>query len=127
MRAADFPSDALSVKRLRQIFPKLFDKERYSYGSFFYPIGVEQPSHLVRLHELVSAEREVADCAYHDAIGILLDEGIREDAGVARKNLEQLYVEFKLADSPETARLLIRQVEEQGAQQGKLVKSRRAR
>ena len=53
-----------------------------------------------------------------------LDEECKWCADEARKTLEMHYQEFKLADSPETARLLIQLVEEQGVKQGERAKSR---
>lgn len=128
--AVDFPSDALSMKRLRQSFPKLFDggSLQDGYGSFFYPLGPDNPDRLVRLADLISAERAVAEYAFWNVIDPYPSETLNDDDGEGaeylREELEQLYVDFKLADSPETARLLIRQVEEQGAQQGRRIKGR---
>jgi hypothetical protein len=133
----EYPSDALSVKRLRETFhPDFFDRGTItdgwdSYGSFFFPLGHEKPLHLVQLHNLLSAERAVAEYAYLSVLDPFpsetCDDEIREYDLEARKHLEELYVDFGLADSPETARLLIRHVEEQGAQQAKAVKSRESR
>jgi len=133
----EFPSDALSVKRLRETFPpEFFDHGNISdgwnsYGSFFLPIGTNDPLHLVQLHNLLSAERAVAEYAYLNALdpypSETCDEEIHEYDIEARMHLEELYVDFRLADSPETARLLIRHIEEQGAQQGKAHKSRESR
>lgn len=131
--AVDFPSDALSMKRLRQSFPELFDEGSLTngYGLFFHPMGPDEPERLVRLTDLLHAERTVAEYAFYNALdpypSETLDEECRECDGWAREELEPLYVEFKLADSPETARLLILHVEEQGAQQGKAIKSRESR
>ncbi|VTR93413.1 unnamed protein product [Gemmata massiliana] len=122
--AVEFPSDVLSVKRLRTIFPELFEQGRLKdgFGHFFYPIGGENPGHLVRLNDLLSAERMVAEYTFVRALETnpneILDAECHECADLARKELEPLYQEFKLADSPETARLLIRHVAEQGEQQG---------
>jgi hypothetical protein len=126
----EFPSDALSVKRLRTIFPEKFENGLLTdgFGSFFSPIDDRTPSHLVRLNDLLSAERTLADYAFYDAIdpypSETLDEECRWCADEARKELEQLYQEFKLADSPETARLLIQHVEESGKGQGIETKGR---
>ncbi len=131
--AIEFPSDALTVKRLRQNFPEFFDEGNLGdgYGYFFFPYGDEKPLHLVQLHNLLSSERAVAEYAYLNVLdpypSETLDDEYREYGIEARKLLEELYVDFKLADSPETARLLIRHVEEQGAQQGKAIKSRESR
>jgi hypothetical protein len=133
----EYPSDALSVKRLRETsHPEFFDRGMIrngwnSYGSFFLPLGDENPLHLLQLHNLLSAERAVAEYAYLNVLdpypSETCDEEIREYDLEARKHLEELYVDFRLADSPETARLLIRHIEEQGAQQAKAHKSREGR
>ena len=133
----EYPSDALSVKRLRETFhPEFFDRGTITngwncYGSFFHPLGDEDPLHLVQLHNLLSAERAVADYAYLNVLypypSETCDDEIREYDLEARKHLEELYVDFRLADSPETARLLIRHIEEQGEQQAKAIKSREGR
>ncbi len=137
LEAVEFPSDALSVKRLRETFhPEFFDRGMLSdgwnsYGSFFLPLGDENPLHLVQLHNLLSAERAVAEYAYLNVVdpypSETCDDEIREYDLEARKHLEELYVDFRLADSPETARLLIRHIEEQGEQQAKAIKSREGR
>ncbi len=137
LEVIEFPSDALSVKRLRETFPaEFFDRGFISdgwnfFGSFFLPLGDEKPLHLLQLHNLLSAERAVAEYAYLSVFdpypSETCDDEIREYDLEARKHLEELYVDFRLADSPETARFLIRHIEEQGAQQAKAHKSRESR
>jgi hypothetical protein len=127
-----FPSDALSVKRLRAVFPDQFDTGEGSltdgYDNMFFPIDHEQPPQLVQLAEMISHERTLAEYGFYRAIetrpGEHLDEECRWCASVSRRELERSYQQFKLADSPEAARLLIRQVEDQGHQQAEQVKSR---
>ena len=124
-RRATFPSDALSVKRLRAIFPKSFDQpdtiaNGYTKCNFFFPYDAEEPDHLVRISELLSDERTIAGGAYlRSRDPTVLNT---EDEQVITRSLERLEGNlqfFKLADSPETARLLIRQVEEQGERQAR--------
>jgi hypothetical protein len=128
--ALDFPSDALSVKRLRHIFPELFEEGSLTggYGGFFFPLGHERPPYLVLLNNLLSAERTLADYAFYNALDPYPSETLDEEchwcAEKARSRLQQLYLDFKLADSPETARLLIRHVEEQGTEQAARIKDR---
>jgi hypothetical protein len=126
-RSAEFPSDALSVKRLRKIFPENFDTpgvvmDGYANNDFFFPTAAEKPEHLHRLTNLICAERTVASAAFY-ACYARENEGDHSDQfnddehlaiDVAEEKLEREYQYFKLADSPETARLLIRQVEEAG-------------
>ncbi len=132
----DFPSDYLSVKRLRTMFEEMFDNGSDLTGGFSYffdPAGVglqgdDEPAHLVQLNNLIYDERHLADYAFYNAIdpypSITLNEQCKMDAEEYRRELEQLYQRFKLADSPETAKLLVRQVEEQAAKQGEQIKSR---
>ena len=134
-RAASFPSDALSVKRFRALFPKHFDcpesiADGYSKNDFFLPQNACEPAHLVQLTELICDERIVASGGfkqcYVDRYPELLLEADREIIAEAKQRLEDNYQLFRLADSPETARLLIRQVEDEGRNQGlhRLAKSR---
>lgn len=130
-RIADFPSDALSIKRFRKIFPQHFDgpdriADGYSNNNFFFPSDTEKPEHLMWLTELICAERTVAAGAFYRICmkfdpsyqGVLIDE----DEAVLAENKERLekhYQRLKLADSPEAARLLIRQVESEGENQAR--------
>ena len=123
-RTASFPSDVLSVKRFRTLFPDAFDLPGMltdGYGSFFLPVDAEQPEHLVQLTRLISSERVAAAGAFHRTYGHPPDAQLTEEElwciDTAKKELEGLYQFFKLADSPETARLLIQQVEEEGERQ----------
>jgi hypothetical protein len=132
--AVEFPSDPLSVKRFRETFPpEFFDEGNLGdgYGYFFAPYGDGKPLHLLQLHNLLSSERAVAEYAYLSVLypypSETLDDEYHEYGVEARKHLEKLYVDFRLADSPETARLLIRHIEEQGEQQAKARKSRESR
>ena len=127
----DFPSDHLSVKRLRTIFPKLFDNGSAlsdGFSSFFEPSNDEFSTHLDRLNNLINHERTVADYSFYNATdpypSETLDDACKSEADEARQKLEPLYLEFKLADSPESARLLIRHIEEQAAKQGEQSKGR---
>lgn len=122
----EFPSDTLSIKRLRAVFPNRFDSGvgnlTDGYDNFFFPLDHERPSQLVQLGVLISQERVLAEYAFYNSIdpypSETLDDECRWCADKARAELEQLYQDFKLADSPETARLLTRHVEEQGERLG---------
>jgi hypothetical protein len=135
-RVASFPSDSLSVKRLRLIFPKHFDGQGlivdgFANNDFFFPSAAEKPDHLMRLTELICDERVVAAGAFCET-RYGERRGYREESQVAeerecivqsKRRLEENLQRFKLADSPETARMLIRQIEEQGEQQARAAKS----
>lgn len=125
-RSASFPSDALSVARLRKVFPQHFDgsdtiADGYSNNDFFFPESTEQPHHLMRLTQLICDERVVASGGYYRSFKDKYPEVYEHDdvecIEHSKRRLEDNYQFFKLADSPETARLLIQQVEEEGEQQ----------
>jgi hypothetical protein len=130
-RAASFPSDALSVKRFRTMFPTHFDGhglivDGFTNNDFFFPQGPEDPPHLLKLTQLVCDERVVAAGAFYATLGnkeLELTDEERESIARSKARLEKNLEFFKLADSLETARLLIRQIEEQGEQQGRAAKS----
>ncbi len=129
--SAEFPSDALSVKRLRKIFPSHFDaggQDLEPNAPFFSPLGADNPEHLVRLAGMISDERIVAVTAFfkeyeriHKADMITKDQ--YKTAALVKTDLENDYQYFKLADSPQTARMLIGLVELQGIEQARKAKN----
>jgi hypothetical protein len=133
-RSAEFPSDHLSIKRLRKIFPQHFDgpdriADGYTNNDFFFPAGEEEPPHLVRLTELICDERTVASGAYYRQFSARWPDVLdAEDVHCIEHSKARLvlnYQFFKLADSPESARLLIRQIEEVAERQAERDQSRR--
>ena len=66
----DFPSDSLSIKRLRTIHPESFDEGNHldGFGDYFFPMWAEKPAHLVHLTDMLSAERILAEYAFLAAI-----------------------------------------------------------
>lgn len=122
---ASFPSDQLSIERLRRAFPESFDADDtiidgYSQCNFFYPAGLEDPPHLVRLDHMLSDERMVAHGACvtaQDASSLAEQEG--EFVAESAKRLVDHYLYFGLADNPHRANTLVRQVEEQGQLQAR--------
>jgi hypothetical protein len=136
LRRAEFPSDAISIKRLRKVFPEGFEPEGFDldnhFSSFFFPAAIEKPEHLVRLTDLLSCERRLAlgafrrECEKHLTGKEMLSEEDRELFTDARQTLIDNHLFFKLADSLETAQMLVASVESQGAQQAR-EKSQQAR
>lgn len=124
-RAAEFPSDVLSVRRLRVLFPGNFDGpgfvgDNYVNNNFFYPSATERPEHLVRLNDLICDERTVASAAFYEQYlsnkgG--LDKDLRDVAADSKVRLAEGLQFFKLAADPEMASLLVKQVEEEGRAQ----------
>jgi len=125
-RSAEFPSDALSIRRLRKLFPQNFDghgriADGYANNDFFFPTDMEEPEHLLKLTQLICDERTVASAAYYkrylDRHPELLNAEDLDHVDQSKGRLVEHYQLFKLADSPATARLLIQQVEEEGSKQ----------
>ncbi len=119
LRKVEFPSDALSIKRLRQLFPEDFDRdEPWEDGScvFFSPGSPRCDQQLEQLNTLLMLERIVVQAAFYLQLGGAesFDPIELKNINDYKHDLEQHYQNFKLADSPETARLLIQQVEEEG-------------
>ena len=114
----DFSKRPPISRATRTVFPELFDNgARYSAGfsSFFEPSNDEFSTHLNRLNDLISNERTIADSTFYNAIdpypSKTLDDRCKAEAQEAKQLLEPLYLEFRLADSPESARLLIQHIE----------------
>ena len=132
-RLAEFPSDSLSIKRLRQSFPEQFDAGGQEIdrrpSPFFFPRGLEKPEHLVFLTDLISDERLVAVAAFFreyeriHKVEMIFEED-HETIAIGKASLEQQYQYFKLADSPQTARMLIGLVELQGIKQAQQTKDK---
>jgi hypothetical protein len=91
-------------------------------------VDTAKPTQLVQLDDLLSAERIVAEYVFLRTLETypneILDAECHACVEAARKVLEPLYLEFRLADSPETARALILHVEEQAEQQAVRANSR---
>lgn len=120
-RKAKFPSDVLSIARLRILFPDRFDHpdtiaDGFSINDFFLPYGVRSTGHLTQLNEMICDERVIAAAAFvrHHEGGLNgLSPEEQESLSESKKRLEQNYQQFKLADSPSAARLLIQEVEQE--------------
>lgn len=129
LRKVEFPSDALSIKRLRQLFPQDFDRdEPWEDGScvFFSPGSPRCDQQLEQLNTLLMLERIVVQAAFHLQRGKeeSFDPNQLKDIKDYKQRLEHHYQEFKLADSPETARLLVQEVEDEGIRQARKVDGR---
>jgi hypothetical protein len=108
----DFPSDALTLKRLRQLHPE-FEAPRS-----WEAIGAGILEHLNRTNvpALVAHERRLARNSFETALGrkstLLLGNFERAD-------LVAMYVEYGLASGVHHANQLLRAVEEAGARQAR--------
>ncbi|HVX12748.1 MAG TPA: hypothetical protein VHC22_16320 [Pirellulales bacterium] len=132
-RAATFPSDALSIERLRTRFPKHFDvagriADGYAGNDFFVPVARDAPQHLHRLTEMICDERTVAAGAFYQSGAGQLAECInREDIECVNESKVRLldnYLFFGLAADVEKAAALVRRVEREGQEQAHRRQSR---
>lgn len=137
----DFPSDALSLKRLRTVFPDKFDDGKLLDGFclFFDPdtVADTRDTHIrpqmTRLNEMISSERTLFSYAVHDAIdpfpvpdlGLERNEEYAWNYATAKSVLEASYQEFRLADSPATARFMIDNLEHTARQMAEHARSRK--
>lgn len=132
-RIAEFPSDALSVRRLRKVFPNQFDGrgrigDNYANNNFFLPVALEAPDHLVKLTQVICDERTIASGAFYERFlhqsPELLDKEDREQIERSKERLEEHYQFFRLANNPQSARFLIEQVELEGRVQADRIHQR---
>ena len=98
----DFPTDALTVKQLRQLFPKSFDH-------------TNQQEKLPRIPPLLADERGVAEFAFAEALGRLSPDA-QADHYNCKQELVKDYVRYGMATGPQQARQLIRDLEAAAAE-----------
>jgi hypothetical protein len=128
----DYPSDALTLKRLRTTFPVLFHRKslfEWPHDWLSSDADLEIWKSRVRLTDLIHAEHIVVGFSFGDAIKPHPRPGSSHtECEWACQLLELKYQEFRLADSPETARFLIQKLEKQGRDQAnRLIEEDRAR
>ena len=120
-RQLSFPSDKLSIKDLRRLFPHEFDDP--PSVTFFFETG--RPGTLA---DLLHAERCIAEYAFGhgDRVGLTpLEKGTtyaektskagEEEKRLYTQDLVRLYQKYGLASGPETAQELVRSIETSAA------------
>jgi hypothetical protein len=127
--ALPLPSDSISIGHLRRLFPDQFNgpyadaKDSGPVVNFFSPVGPIKEA--VDFFEMLASERVLAwsnfyfsQCAAN-SISIEPDayQNLMEEREHAASMLEQYYQQFGLADGPETARLLIRSIQQNATEQ----------
>lgn len=111
-----FPSDGITVRRLRELHPDLFDHGYHAGGGAqpVYLLRPEEAGHVTdRLGNLLFIERFVVASAYAAAERIDPPEG-EPDALI--EELSNLYLRYGLASGPQHAAQLIRDLETAGRQ-----------
>ena len=118
-----FPSDNLTVGKLRKLYPDQFDVEGTGIRDFFSINAGIQTGKIGEgwLWTMLSAERYLARHAYEDALGktwtCVTELGDTRDESAL--GLAKYYIHFGLASGPKHAEQLIRDFEAQAASQAK--------
>ncbi len=116
-----FPSDSLTVKKLREVLPRYFDNP--SRGPFVEANG--------EWEAMLSFERWIAELAFDaargetisqfDAMrGLTLSQSIqrrRNELESYKEDLQELYVKYGLASGPHHVEQLVRDIETQAQNQ----------
>jgi hypothetical protein len=118
-----FPSDNLTVGKLRKLYPDLFDVEGAGHREFFSANAWGKHSRPEEewLAAMLSGERYLARHAFEVAFGntwtCLTQLGDTRDESAVE--LGKYYIHFGLASGPQHADQLVRAFEAQAASQGK--------
>ena len=111
----DYPSDALTLKDLRRLFPQGFQgDELHPEKVSFFGTSVSDD-----FSTKLDFERMVAGYAFDEALGRPLREGTFTGRGELREYLEEFYIGCGIAKGPQHARQLIRELEESAANQAR--------
>src|SRR5437870_1749108 len=96
----DYPSDALTIKDLRKLYPKDFDIDKGSSGGLTPEIPDE-------IGTMLQWERIVARYAFDLALGRPLHEGTFTPRAELVRDLHHFYKQFGLAKDTKQARQLV--------------------
>lgn len=116
----EFPSDRLTLGTLRRRFPQAFDRPPADAGHgmpFFFDRSGNGPGHTVRerLFDMMESERQLAFTALVEAQGSTRTDPDAMPPEEDRAVLIKRYQEFGLAEGPEHAKQLIRNLESAAA------------
>jgi len=120
-----FPSDNLTIGKLRKLYPDRFDVEGCAFTDYF-AVNAGMDRRGARpdeewLFAMLSAERYLARHAYEDALGktwtCVTELGDTRDESA--EGLGKYYIHFGIASGPQHADQLIRAFEAQAAAQAK--------
>jgi hypothetical protein len=118
-----FPSDNLTVAKLRNLYPHRFDVEGFAVNEFFAANEGRNTGDRTEgwVSSMLTAERYLARHAFEDALGktwtCLTELGDTRDQSA--KELAEMYIFFGLATGPQHADQLIRGFEAKAAAQAK--------
>ncbi|MBX9580278.1 MAG: hypothetical protein K2X87_08225 [Gemmataceae bacterium] len=127
-KTIDFPSDKLSIKDLRRAFPKLgYDlwlEDRFDYrfktGEIRRPMSLDDT-----IHALLDFERDFAEQAFLQALGVPLRDGGGYLHEEAVETLRSDYIKLGLAAGDHQVAELVRNVERQAVAQANQHRGRR--
>jgi hypothetical protein len=110
----DYPSDGLTVKQLRTLFPEQFREDGPS--NFF---SRENRSNSGLIEYIVVFERDLAKHAFDRVLGRSSEWMAPARPRDLRGHLADLYARFQIAQGPQEARQLIRDLEKAAAEQAR--------
>jgi hypothetical protein len=112
----DYPSDGITIKHLRHLFPQEFrgDQTEFSAPYFLEPSDKGQ-----LLNFLLDFERLLASYAFDRALGRTVKEGTFTRRDDLWEHLEELYTTFHIAQGPQHARQMLRDLETAAAEQAR--------
>lgn len=119
-----FPSDGLTIGKLRHLHPGDFDHMDSDYVAFFPP-GGQPPTGNIAMGDMLHNERRLAQIAFESTlIGLSgeledpeLENEINEERRKCTDDLIEAYQRFGIATGPESSRELIRRFCDLAAEQ----------
>ena len=108
----DYPSDGLSLKHLRGLFPEEFRGYRVRESSFLGP-----SDHGIELDTMLNFERLLAKRAFNQTLERPEGNDSFTPSQEVREHLQELYKQFMLAEGLYHAQQLIRDLERRATEQ----------
>lgn len=112
----DYPSDGITIKHLRRLFPREFRGHQANLRAPYFL----QPSDNGQLFDtLLTFERLLASYAFDRAIGRPVSEGTFTPRDELLEHLVELYATFFVAQGPQHARQMLRDLENAATEQAR--------
>ena len=115
----DFPSDKITIKDLRRAYPLGYDQwmeDRFDYrittGEIRRPMSLDDA-----IHDMVDYEREYAERAFLQALGVPVRPGREYDHQEVVDTFRTQYIKLGLASGEHQVSELVRNVERQAIAQ----------
>lgn len=126
--AIDFPSDTLSFKTLRRLYPEHFDTT--DTGMLMALLKETNGNPILHIIDMIHTERELAELVYHHTdktpgkYGKEARKWAKEEIRLMKKMLTERYTRFEIASGPFAAAELITSITSQAAEQARSVLGR---